>query len=186
MTPPALTSSVQEGACRVFQSWIWGRARSSLEFGFSTVPHCPLLTRFPRLPEAGRQLHRPKGGWHSSAGPDPAALASCLSWGGEVKLWLGIQGCSGSAVVAQGWPECRCCRAGSKQSLALLPLAGLWCHCHNSSTTPRPSGAASVGLARWELWASISWLLFHSIHSDSPTASQPSTATGHCSFWCWK
>lgn len=104
---------------------------------------------------------RAKGCWHSSAGPDPAPLASSLSWGGQVERWLCIHR---DALAALWWhAEHRSCGAGSNQTFVLLPLAGLSGHHHNSSTTLRPSGAASgIGQAG----ALVPWLLFHSVHSD--------------------
>lgn len=150
----------------------------------TTVPDSPFPTRCPGLCGTGTQLHGPKGCWHSSAGPDPAPLASSLSWGGEVERWLCIHR---DALAALWWhAECRWCGAGSNQTFVLLPLAGLSGHHHNSSTTLRPSGAASrIGQAG---------ALGHPSHGSSSTAptqmdsaqpctvSHPSTGAGHCFF----
>lgn len=143
------------------------------------VPFLP----FPGLPETGTHLHRPKGCWQSS----PCSTCSLpeLGWGGET-LPLHPQGCSGSAVVAQGWPECRWCRLAQTRTLLCLLWQG-----SGLTITTVPQHSGSQGLPVWD-WpgrstgAPISWLLFHIFHSESapsPTASHRSTGAGHCFFW---
>lgn len=150
----------------------------------STVPGSPLLTQFPSLCGAGTQLHGPKGCCHSSAGPDPAPLASSLSWGREVERWLCIHR---DALAALWWH-----RGGqSADGAGQAPSRPLLCFLLQGSGitfTTLPQHSEPQGLPRWD-WPGrstgtpISWLLFHGVHWESSTASHPSTGAGHCFFW---
>lgn len=147
----------------------------------TTVPDSPLLTRFPRLCEAGTQLHRPKGCWHSSAEPEPAPLASSLSWGRGEMLALHPQGCSGGTGVARLWVlqgrlQADLCFVSSCRVLVLLSqhfhntqtLRGCLCCICQAGALGHPSHGSSS---------------MEPTQTESSTTPQPSTGAGHCFLW---